>query len=95
MADATSSTSTVAPAAATPVPAAAPSPPVAAESAKRKQFPVSLTEFCKNLSKRDRRVELISMFHFTETQAGKLVDTPANFQERFVALSNKSNKSKG
>jgi hypothetical protein len=50
------------------------------------RFPLSLDHFCTNLSKRDRRVELISAFHSEEKLAGKVMDTDAAFLERFAAF---------
>jgi hypothetical protein len=53
------------------------------------QFPVSLDEFCTDLSRTDRRVELISMFHFIEKQAGHRRALPSEFRQRFADLSTK------
>lgn len=50
---------------------------------------VTLNEFCTSLSKTDKRVELIGGFNASETNAGHLKDTEANFRERFSAFINK------
>jgi hypothetical protein len=50
---------------------------------------VALNEFCTRLSMTDRRVELISAFHFTETQAGRQKDAESNYQARYTAFLNK------
>lgn len=51
------------------------------------QFPVTLEEFCADLSKTDRHVERISMFYFEQKQAGNLRNTVANFQAAYAELS--------
>ena len=53
---------------------------------------VTLDDFCRGLSKRDNRVELIAMFHHTEIAAGLLNDTPENFQQRYVAVATRPTK---
>jgi hypothetical protein len=50
------------------------------------QFPVSLDEFCKNLSMSDRRVELISMFHFEQKHSGNVFGLPSKFRAAFADL---------
>lgn len=50
---------------------------------------VTLDEFCTRLSTRDKRVELIGGFHFTETKANHAKDLEANYQARFDAFVNK------
>jgi hypothetical protein len=49
---------------------------------------VTLEEFCVRLSNTDRRVELISAFHFTEKQAARLKDAESNYSARFTAFIN-------
>lgn len=49
---------------------------------------LTLDEFCVRLSSTDRRPELLSGFHFTETRAAHLKDTEAAFRERFTAYIN-------
>jgi len=65
-------------------PAAAPAVPVAEARAE-----VTLEEFCVRLSSKDRRVELLSAFHFDETRAGRFKDAESAYQARFEAFVNK------
>lgn len=48
--------------------------------------PISLDEFCIQLSQKEPRVELISGFHYTELAAGNARDTAEAYQARFVAF---------
>lgn len=50
---------------------------------------VTLEEFCTRLSKSDKRVELISGFHYTETAAGTVKDAESAFKARFDAFATK------
>jgi hypothetical protein len=50
---------------------------------------VTLEEFCVRLSNTDRRVELLSAFHFTEKQAARLKDAESNYAARYTAFINK------
>lgn len=50
---------------------------------------LALDEFCMRLSQSDRRVELISGFHFDEKVAGRLRDNEAAYKSRFDAFINK------
>jgi hypothetical protein len=51
-------------------------------------FPLTLTEFCTQLSSKDKRVALIGGFHHTETAAGTIKDTVAAFTTRYEAFIN-------
>lgn len=66
---------------------------MAKEEVTKKQpddvFPLSLDEFCARLSQSDRRVELIGGFHHSERSAGRLKDTSADYQQRFVDFTTK------
>lgn len=55
--------------------------PAAADEPAR--FDLTLQEYCRRLSTRDRRVELIAGFHHEETAAGHLKDSEAAFEARF------------
>jgi len=57
-------------------------PPVPVE-----QLP--LDEFCRRLSEKDRRVELIGAFHFTERAASRTSDTEQQYRARFEAFTKK------
>lgn len=46
-------------------------------------FPLTLDEFCAQLSSEDRRVELIGGFHATERAAGRTKDLASAFKARF------------
>lgn len=50
---------------------------------------LTLDEFCTRLSMKDKRVELIGAFHFTEKAAGKIKDAESAFEERFAAFATK------
>lgn len=43
---------------------------------------ITLDEFCQVLSKTDRRVELISAFHFHERSAGRTSGNESEFRAR-------------
>lgn len=43
-----------------------------------------LDEFCADLSRTDRRVELIAVFAFRERAAGRFHDTVPNYRVRFA-----------
>ena len=58
------------------------------ESAVPAADELTLDEFCVRLSSTDRRPELLSGFHFTETRAQRLKDTEAAYRERFKAYVN-------
>jgi len=47
---------------------------------------VSLNDFCRTLSIKDRRVELIGAFHFTESAARRTSDTEKQYQARYEAF---------
>jgi len=49
---------------------------------------ITLKEYMIKLSGRDRRVELINAFAFTETRAGTVKDAESNFDARFTAFAN-------
>lgn len=48
--------------------------------------PLTLQEFCTRLSSKDKRVEMIGAFHYSETFAGIVKDTEAAFSSRFAAF---------
>jgi len=52
------------------------------------EFPLSLDEFCAQLSSTDSRVEMIGAFHATERAAGRVKDLASKFTERFTAFVN-------
>lgn len=54
------------------------------------EFPVSLDNFCSDLSQSDRRVELIGGFHYSERAAGRTKDTPSAFRARYVAFTTRA-----
>ena len=60
--------------------AAAPAQPV------EDSFPLTLDEFCTQLSGTDKRVALIGGFHSTEKKAGRLKDTVAAYRSRYAAF---------
>lgn len=67
--------------AATPAPAAASTTATPAPSK-----PIPLAEFCRARSVRmGRKIEILSGFHHTEKIAGRLLDTAANYEQRFQA----------
>lgn len=49
-------------------------------------FPLTLDEFCKQLSVNDKRVALIGGFHATEKKTGRVKDTAAAYQARYDAF---------
>lgn len=51
-------------------------------------FPLTLSEFCTQLSSSDKRVALIGGFYHSEDAAGTIKDTVAAFTERFEAFIN-------
>lgn len=50
---------------------------------------LTLHEFCQRLSGNDKRVELISAFHYAETSAGTIKDVETAFASRFADFINK------
>lgn len=60
--------------------------PQDAPAAPAAEFPVSLDNFCADLSKSDKRVELIGGFHFTERAAGRLRDVASAYSARFQSF---------
>ena len=50
---------------------------------------LTLTDYCAALSRTDKRVELIGGFSAAETKAGRIKDTEAGFNARFLAFCNK------
>jgi hypothetical protein len=66
-------------------------PETSAESATPAQPDEAMTlqEFCTRLSITDRRVEMIGGFHSDETRNGRVKDTEANFNARYMAFVNK------
>lgn len=67
------------------VPAVAPMPAATAPAPAAPAVKVSLDDFCRSLSRRDRRVELIAMFRHTEVTAKHLSDTAAAYEQRYTA----------
>lgn len=57
-----------------------------AETPAEKQFPLTLDEFCTQLSQSDKRVELIGGFHHVERKHGRVRDTESAFRARFEAF---------
>lgn len=51
-------------------------------------FPLTLDEFCTQLSSKDKRVALIGGFHHTEKANGTIKDTVAAFTARYEAFIN-------
>lgn len=49
-------------------------------------FMITLEDYIRKLSLRDKRVELINGFYYTEKQAGKIKDYESNFEARFIAF---------
>lgn len=47
---------------------------------------VPLDEWCRDISRTDKRVELIAGFHHTERAAGRVGDTAAAFASRYAAF---------
>lgn len=50
--------------------------------------PLSLNEFCMRLSSKDKRVELIGGFEYSERVAGRLSDTAENYAARYAQFLN-------
>lgn len=46
-------------------------------------YPVTIDEFCRRLSRSDRRVELIGAFHADEKRHARVKDMEANYRSRF------------
>jgi hypothetical protein len=49
---------------------------------------ITLSQFGVELSRADKRVELVNAFIFSQKQAGFVKDTKANYQARFAAFVN-------
>ena len=49
-------------------------------------FPLSLDEFCSQISITDKRVEAIGAFHATEKAAGRVKDTFPAYSGRYTAF---------
>jgi hypothetical protein len=49
------------------------------------ELAVPLDEFCADLSRADRRVELIAIFHHRELAAGRHHDTPSAYARRYAS----------
>lgn len=64
----------------------APSTPVAAPKKPPTPVEVTLDEFCVRLSNTDKRVALISGFHYTEKVAGHLKDFEPNYKARYATF---------
>lgn len=56
------------------------------------EFPMELDEFCALLSKTDRRVELIAVFHHLERASGVARDTATNYRARYAAVATRPAK---
>lgn len=52
-------------------------------------FPVTVEEFCTDLSTKDKRPELIYAFSKDEIANGRLRDMAENFQSRYVDFGNR------
>lgn len=50
---------------------------------------VSITEYCRRLSTRERRVELIGAFHSTMKAESILADTEQGYNVRFAEFENR------
>ncbi|MGR9107809.1 MAG: hypothetical protein ACU843_12840 [Gammaproteobacteria bacterium] len=53
---------------------------------KPDDFPVTLDEFCRRLSVKDKRVEMIGGFHFDEKLAKRVKDMESAYMKRFEAF---------
>lgn len=53
---------------------------------EQSDFPLTLDEFCLQLSNTDKRVESIGAFHATEKASGRVKDTAPAYSERFNAF---------
>ena len=51
-----------------------------------RSIPLSLTEFCRRLSRKDKRIELIGAFHFDMTRRGLTWAHEAEFVTAFHAF---------
>lgn len=61
-----------------------------ATPAKSGEFPVTLDNFCVELSQTDKRVELIGGFHYTERLAGRYRDVASAYRLRFQAFTTRA-----
>lgn len=66
---------------------AAQTPAAESDVIPAQQPQVTLREFMVRLSLRDRRVELINAFNFSESMAGRFKDFESEFASRFTAFS--------
>lgn len=57
-------------------------------NANQDSFQMTLTEFCTQLSRTDKRVEMIGGFEHAERTAGHFKDTQEGFAERYNAFCN-------
>lgn len=57
-----------------------------AQAAEPSEFALPLDEFCAQLSRTDKRVELIAAFHAHERANGRMVDLPSTYTGRFAAF---------
>ncbi len=64
-------------------PAVPTAPSTAAQPQDGWEFPVTLDNFCAELSQGDRRVELIGGFHYTERAAGRNKDLASAYRHRY------------
>lgn len=58
-------------------------PPTSAAPNAATELPVTLDQFCADLSRSDRRVALIGGFHYSERRAKHVRDTPSAFAKRY------------
>lgn len=65
-------------------PAPAPAPPAAEQPAPAQEIEVTLDDFCRDQSRVDRQVELISGFHHEQLAAGRSKATPSDFAAAFA-----------
>lgn len=61
---------------------------VAEPVVEQSDFPLTLDEFCSQLSLTDKRVESIGAFHATEKAAGRTKDTAPAYSGRYTAFLN-------
>ena len=59
------------------------------KASDRPVFDLTLQEFCANLSKTDKRVELIAAFFYDETKNGRVKDTESGFKSRYLTFAKK------
>lgn len=52
------------------------------------EFPLTVDEFCAELSLTDRRVELIGAFHGSERRSGRVKDVRSAYASRYHAFIN-------